>query len=186
VTWAELDELANTSHQRAADLWEGVKQAALGAVRSGDYAAAVLDGHKAVPFERALFLALRAELAEGLRPQNGLERQLVDMMAQAQATMYSSLRGVSVRDDYACKPCEPPGAMADRFNRMFLRTLRAFQDLRRGPPAVLVQNLGGQVNVANVQANGQNGRPHSRKKGRQARGTNGECTCPADRRALLG
>jgi hypothetical protein len=77
--------------------------------------------------------------------------------------------------------------MADRFNRMFLRTLRVFLDLRRGPPAVVVQNLAGQVNVANVQADGRDGKPHrGRRKGRRARGTNAECACPADRRALIG
>ena len=37
-------------------------------------------------------------------------------------------------------------AMADRFHRMFMRTLRALRDLRRYSPAVIVQNAG-QVNV---------------------------------------
>ena len=45
-------------------------------------------------------------------------------------------------------------AMVDRFNRLFLRTLRALRDLRRYAPTVMVQhaaqvNIGGQqVNVA--------------------------------------
>jgi hypothetical protein len=38
--------------------------------------------------------------------------------------------------------------MADRVNRLFLRTLRAFRDLYRYAPTVTIQNLGGQVNVA--------------------------------------
>ena len=43
-------------------------------------------------------------------------------------------------------------AMADRFHRMFMRTLRALRDLRRYSPAVIVQNAG-QVNVGGQQVN---------------------------------
>jgi hypothetical protein len=49
---------------------------------------------------------------------------------------------------------EQAAGMVDRFNRIFLRTLRALRDLRRLPPAVIVAkadqvNVGGQqVNVA--------------------------------------
>jgi hypothetical protein len=37
--------------------------------------------------------------------------------------------------------------MADRYQRMFLRTLRQMRDLRRYSPPVIVQNAG-QVNIA--------------------------------------
>jgi hypothetical protein len=47
---------------------------------------------------------------------------------------------------------EQAGAMVDRFNRIFLRTLRALRDLRRCPPPVVVQNAG-QVNVGQQQVN---------------------------------
>ena len=43
-------------------------------------------------------------------------------------------------------------AMGDRFNRIFLRTLRALRDLRRYAPTVVVQNAG-QVNVGGQQVN---------------------------------
>jgi hypothetical protein len=43
-------------------------------------------------------------------------------------------------------------AMVERFHRMFLRTLRAMQELRRHPLAVVVQNAG-QVNVGGQQVN---------------------------------
>jgi hypothetical protein len=42
--------------------------------------------------------------------------------------------------------------MVDRFNRIFLRTLRALRDLRRYTPAVIVQNAG-QVNIGEQQVN---------------------------------
>jgi hypothetical protein len=42
--------------------------------------------------------------------------------------------------------------MVDRFNRIFLRTLRALSDLRRHGPTVIVKK-GGQLNVAEQQVN---------------------------------
>ena len=42
--------------------------------------------------------------------------------------------------------------MGDRFNRLFLRTLRALRDLRRYAPSVTVQNVG-QVNIGQQQVN---------------------------------
>ena len=47
---------------------------------------------------------------------------------------------------------EQAAMMADRFNRLFLRTLRALRDLRRYGPTVVVQNAG-QVNVGAQQLN---------------------------------
>jgi hypothetical protein len=44
---------------------------------------------------------------------------------------------------------EEAASMADRFNKLFLRTLRALRDLRRyAPTSVVVQGVA-QVNVAN-------------------------------------
>jgi hypothetical protein len=53
---------------------------------------------------------------------------------------------------------EQAGAMVDRFNRIFLRSLRALRDLRRCPPPVVVQNAG-QVNVGQQQVNVAGGLP---------------------------
>jgi hypothetical protein len=44
-------------------------------------------------------------------------------------------------------------AMMDRFNRIFLRTLRALRDLRRYSPATVVVQNAGQVNVGSQQLN---------------------------------
>jgi hypothetical protein len=165
VTWADLDELANASQQRAADLWEGVKQAALEAVRSGDYAAGVLDGRKAGPFERALFLAVREELADGWQPQNGVERQLTDVAALAQASFFFWHHRLADADtpDEAAEAAE----MAERFHKMLVRTLRMLCDLRKGPLAVLVQNAA-QVNVGQQQVNVRGGGRKRRRKVRHA------------------
>lgn len=42
--------------------------------------------------------------------------------------------------------------MVDRFSKLFVRTLRALQDLKRMAPQVVVQNAG-QVNVGSQQVN---------------------------------
>jgi hypothetical protein len=47
---------------------------------------------------------------------------------------------------------EQAGAMVDRFNRMFMRTLRALCNLRKVPLALVVQNAA-QVNVGGQQVN---------------------------------
>ena len=42
--------------------------------------------------------------------------------------------------------------MVDRFNKLFLRTLRALRDLRRYAPTVMIQNAG-QVNIGQQHVN---------------------------------
>jgi hypothetical protein len=54
---------------------------------------------------------------------------------------------------------EQAAAMVDRFGRMFARSLRALQNLRRHTPPVVVQNAG-QVNVGHQQLNVSTGGPH--------------------------
>ena len=42
--------------------------------------------------------------------------------------------------------------MADRFQRMYMRTLRALRDLRRYSPKIMIHNQG-QVNIGEQQVN---------------------------------
>ena len=93
-------------------------------------------------------VTLREELARDWMPRNGIEQLLIDTMAQALTGMYLNLEWLFDRgciDDWT-------GPMAERFHRMFLRTLRLFCDLRKVPLAVIVQNAG-QVNVGGQQVN---------------------------------
>lgn len=97
----------------------------------------------------------------------------VDTMAQAQtaaeywlealmskAALEAAMEQATLRNKGAWEPpratrfqvVEQAGAMVDRFNRIFLRTLRALRDLRRGPQPVFVQNAA-QVNVGQQQVN---------------------------------
>lgn len=142
-----------TSEGRYADRVAHVRGEASGAGRNGGYFLRA-DGPDATVFD-------------------DVERQLLDVLAQAQAswlywmgmlstrTMMESTANKRLRDEHGCwqpprvtdaEALEQAAAMADRFNRIFLRTLRALRDLRRYAGPVIVQNAG-QVNVAGQQVN---------------------------------
>jgi hypothetical protein len=170
-TWLDLSRLADRDAGATARLWEEIKAAALDELRSGHRAAGAMLASS--PWERARFLAIRRELAEQWRPRGGVEWQLVEAMAQAQAAwtfwleamMRWAALGVGAhgrdsKDEWGRstprlsegEAVERAGAMADRFNRIVLRTLRAMRDLRRYAPTVIVQSAG-QVNVGGQQVN---------------------------------
>jgi hypothetical protein len=170
VSWYELNKLS--TNELTMQKWASIKQAALDDLSTGHVAARIMEDFGSNCWSRATFLALRTELMGEWRPRNGIERQLIDTMAQAQ-TMYfiwlEVLRCRAVLDSLTqrklkeegswCAPrvtdseaMEQAATMADRFNRMFLRTLRALRDLRRYSSQVVVQNAE-QVNIGQQQVN---------------------------------
>jgi hypothetical protein len=171
--WWDLQHLAERDPDLAVRRWEEIKHAALEDLQTGYRAARTLEASNGTPWERAKFLALRTELTAEWEPRNGIERQLIDTMALALSSMFFWQHVLQVRASIDAKEerravrekacwCPPAvdaveaedqaAAMVDRFNRMFLRSLRALRDLRRYTPAVVVQNAG-QVNVAGQQVN---------------------------------
>jgi hypothetical protein len=173
LSWLDLDHLADRSPEKALELWEQVKEAAREELRSGHRMVRAVSVRGDYCWPRAQFLALREELLEGWKPTNGLERQLVETLAQAQAaylqwmeslTTYTSLRCEEERsgrnDDGTWRPeristaeaIDQAAAMVDRFHRLMMRTLRTLRDLRRYAPKVVVQNAE-QVNVGEQQVN---------------------------------
>jgi hypothetical protein len=129
-----------------------------------------MQGPNGVPSERARFIELRKSLAEQWQPQNGIEWRLIDQMTQAQTIldhwMYLSYSRAT-RETREMKRGEErwelprvqeqdaqefAAEMVDRWQRMFLRTVRALRDLRRYQPQVIVQNAG-QVNIGSQQVN---------------------------------
>jgi hypothetical protein len=167
VGWADLDKLANRDEERALARWEEIKREALDELRTGHRAGRSIETYGAGPWERAQFFALRTELAAEWQPRTGMERQLLDVMAQAQASYLFWLGALTnrasspsfadtkvKRDKSRWQPprqtdadaMEQAAGMVDRFNRIFLRTLRTLRDLRRHGAPVIVQT-GGQLNV---------------------------------------
>src|SRR5262249_24638490 len=128
-----------------------------------------MEGYGSHCWTRAQFLAVRRDLMEGWQPRNGIERQLIDMMAQAQTallywldmfTLRCACNSGRKRDEGRWEPqtisdteaIDQAAAMVERFHGMFLRTLKALRDLRRQVPGGVVQNAG-QVNVGQQQGN---------------------------------
>jgi hypothetical protein len=176
VSWFDLDALARHDPGKARERWQQVKRGARLEVRDGHRAARALEGPDARTgrgcWERARFLAVRAELADAWRPRDALEQQLLDQLAQWQTLLwqwqetvwgYTQMASPGVKQALReGGPCEPPRlsvaealdqaeAMVERCHRLYLRTLGALQDLRRRPPVVV--RRAGQVNIASQQVN---------------------------------
>jgi hypothetical protein len=172
TNWYDLRVLAEKQPEQFFKRWQAVKQAALDELRSGDRAARVVETPNHQCWQRAQFLALRAELSDSLQPVTGIERPLIDTMAQALTAYHFWLHYSMLRASMECatdkqlheegrwlKPrvddaeaVEQATMMADRFNKMFLRTLRALRDLRRYNTPVIIRKAN-QVNIARKQVN---------------------------------
>jgi hypothetical protein len=171
LTWFELYAVEQSNPRKALDRWEEVKAAALAELRDGFRAARALDAGEDSCWVRAQFLALRAELQEEWQPQNGLERQLIDQIAQHRTLMLrwqETLAAWTVLASFAARrqargtdPYEAPrlshaealeqaAGMVERFAGLYLRTQRTLLDLvrergRRGCPS----GLGSLLRVGN-------------------------------------
>jgi hypothetical protein len=172
VHWADLHNLAQRDPDLARRRWEEVKQAARAELQSGFRAGRVMECSSDC-WDRARFIAIRDDLAEGLRLRNGLEWQLIDMMAQAQTQIFGwqeTLTAMSRLIGSRCQralneggPYEAPRlsddqmteramSMIERWHGIYTRTLKALQDHRRGASPVVVRRAG-QVNIAAQQLN---------------------------------
>jgi hypothetical protein len=172
ISWYALNSLAEHDPDAAWAVWERLKRDAQAELASGHRAAQALESN-AGPWERAQFLAVRASLMEQWQPQSGIEQVLIDTLAQAQMmymvwvellhqrTMCEATRErTQIERDRTWEPprlnyaeaIEEAATMVDRWNRLFLRTLRQLRDLRRYTPSVVVGNVG-QLNIAQQQMN---------------------------------
>ena len=97
---------------------------------------------------------VRLTLPKGSKPtpvqklnQEGVNRALrPPTLERKRASQYEPLRLTSAQ------AVEEAAAMAERFQRLFVRAIRTLRDLRRYAPSVVVQNAG-QVNLAALQQN---------------------------------
>ena len=172
-SWEGLETLIQHDQELGFHRWNEIKAAAREEFESGHRVASANEGTlSASPWQRAQFLAVRESLASQWQPQNGIEWSLVDMMAQAYSAQlfwqermmcYASLEAETgqikggefnhvhprVSDSEAV---DQAAQMVDRFNRIFMRSLRALRDLRRHAPTLIVQNAE-HVNLAQNQVN---------------------------------
>jgi hypothetical protein len=169
VTWYDLDSLAQKDKSLALERWEQVKEAARNEIRSGYRAARAIEFSNDA-WERARYLAVRAEIMEDWRPRNAMEQQLVDQLAQWQVllwqwqqamTIWTNVAGSDLRRAKKGKPYEAvrltdaealerATKKVELLQRMYLRTLNALQDQRRTHPPPAVRHAE-QVNVRPIQ-----------------------------------
>jgi hypothetical protein len=171
VSWGALSTLIEANPEAGWAVWERVKAEASEELTSGHRAALALCWDDS-PWPRAQFLAIRQAFIDDWQPRGGIELTLIDQMAQAhslylhwieRANMQASLEASSFdrqihgrgrwkpRQISAAESLDQSAQMADRWQKLFVRALRALRDLRRTTPSVVVAAPGGQVNVGRNQ-----------------------------------
>ena len=83
VSWHDLTDEMTRDHDAGMALWVRVKQAATNELVLGKTGAEAVEPYQSNPWQRAQYLAVRAALADGLQPRNGMEWLLVDQMTEA-------------------------------------------------------------------------------------------------------
>ena len=170
VTWSMLLSASSQDPEAAMEEWEHIKEEARGQLERGHDAAKAIHLSE-TPWQKARFYAVRESFIEEWEPRGGVEQRLIDTLAQTYLAWQYWLNLLhqrmlmqadkEERDRKRRGGWTPPtleeadaeeqaAKMADRFHRMFVRTLRALRDLRRYTPNITIQNQG-QVNIGGNQ-----------------------------------
>jgi hypothetical protein len=170
ISWHDLETLAREGDELPYQAWQEIKAVALDHHRQGVpmiEASESLYGQR--PYERAQMIALRHELRRDWQPQSGIEAAIIDQMALAHWQYFQWINRLTVLENMhdrhlrreqgeatlprvnQAQASDTAAAMADRFNRVFLRCVRSLRDLRRYP--VTVNAPGAQVNIGEKQVN---------------------------------
>jgi hypothetical protein len=173
VSWWSLSPLIETDPEAGWAVWERVKAAAADELASGDRAALALCWDDS-PWKRAQFLAIRQTFIDEWQPRGGIELTLIDQMTQAhslylhwveRAHVQASLEGSKQKRELGqtgrwqprtlgtAETLDQSAQMAERWQKLFVRALRALRDLRRHAPPIVLAGPGSQVNVGHQQVN---------------------------------
>jgi hypothetical protein len=190
ITYHDIQAAAQQDETKAVIVVKAIYDGAFDYIHAGLYASDVVGFNK--PFERAQFMVIRNGFIDDWKPRGAIESSLVDMLAQSyvawQCWLKQSFDVANHLDDvreqvkkssdrYESGTWNPPRLtaaeyleratqMADRFQRVFLRTLRQMRDLRRYASPVIVQNAE-QVNIASDGGQQVNVQSKSKKKSTQ-------------------
>jgi hypothetical protein len=165
IGWHTLQTIIEHHPEELVPIMMAIKKVAKGNLAISWHAAQAV-GALDRPYSRAHFSILLQAFEEDWQPRGAIEQTMLEMMVQywimhnhwlEVATNAESLTQFTSteREDKEhwqgprLKPAElveRATSYADRYNRMFLRTLRQMRDLRRYN--VTINNIGGQVNVA--------------------------------------
>src|SRR5215216_3971372 len=173
VTWWSLTPLIEADPEAGWAVWARVKAEAADELASGHRAAQSFCWDDS-PWRRAQFLAIRQAFIDEWQPRGGIELTLIDQMAQAhslyldwveKAHVQASLEGTKQKRELGergrwqprtlgtAEALDQSAQMADRWQKLFVRALRALRDLRRHAPPVVLAGPGSQVNVGHQQIN---------------------------------
>jgi hypothetical protein len=170
TTWSDLQAAMEHNPDGAAILWRTLKGMARENLACGEYASHAVMANQ-TPFRRATFSVMREAFISAWQPRNAIEQSLVETLVQSHIAYNSWLGAATAATEHSGYAAEaidskarqheswnPPRLtsqetiesamiMADRFNRLFLRTLRQLRDLRRYSIPVMINNPE-QVNIA--------------------------------------
>ena len=161
IRWMALNSLLEVDPERAIAIWQRIRADAANYVDGGCAVAEALSYE--TPWQRAQFYCIREALYNEWQP-SAVERLLLDQIAHAHlAYLYWAGK---VQEYGAARPSKSSTPsyqstadaldqamqMADRYNRLAVRTLRALRDLRRSG-VVVVAHPGSQVNIGQQQVN---------------------------------
>ena len=170
-TWVDLQSLIEKEGEDAsAIVWQTLKRVARANLAAGNPGCTSLLADR-TPFEMAEYSVIVESFIDSWEPQHAIEQSMVEMLAQAFISYTHWLKVANHAAEFSYNAIEetvkvgmgwkPPTItaaetvenamqMADRFNRLFLRTLRQMRDLRRYPVTI---NNAAQVNIGNQQVN---------------------------------
>jgi hypothetical protein len=171
LSWNDLNQIADEDSAQALATWDRIRAEVQEEYQNGVRAGRALQAHGTSPRETAEFQVLRDELAGQHQPRNGIEQTLIDVLVQTYTSYMRWLERLTNYIDLEQKPedardegrwvaprlerakaIDQAAAMVDRFHKMYVRTLRAFQNQRRFAPTLIVQHAE-QVNLAQQQCN---------------------------------
>lgn len=168
LEWRDLSNTEQLEPGAGFEVYDHIRQAARDDLESGERAADVVAGSITRPWIRARYLALRESFIADWQPTGSIELRLIEMLAhlytEYEHWMELSVQRVAIECQEERRQIEmlgkwrPTGVngdadaqqaaeMADRYNRLFLRTLRQLRDLRRYAVPVTINNPQ-QVNIA--------------------------------------
>jgi len=168
LAWNAIGQFEDENPGSFTTIWERVKQYARDELESGHRAASVAVGDQR-PITRARFLILREKYIREWEPRNVLEGQMIDAICQAQTIREYWMTLATGRVAVECEverfwvlvsgkrterridgseSARDAREEAERWDRVWVRSVRALRDLRRYTTPVIVNNQGGQVNVA--------------------------------------
>src|SRR5262249_32474524 len=142
-----------------ATLWEKLKEYAKDELESGMRAATVAVGIYHLPLDKARFIVLREKYIREWEPRNVLESQMIDAICQAQTIREYWLTLATGRVAVECEQeryyvmnrgqrseryidgsqsAREAQEQAERWDRVYIRSIRALRDLRRYTAPVIV------------------------------------------------